>query len=260
MLKEALEYLVGLARNGQTQALTETVTLPSPFDGEDAKYNYKVEPTEYGRQLMDVIKPFQPDVLSVTTLTSFIQAIGGIGQIGEASDERIIHVEEPTRVVVKTADSDAYGRRNVLLKAEYTGPTFNFDQYYEDLTRFVIALQTSFAPNDELAYVTRLASNLKAGNSVQSTDDGFAQLLTIKTGEITTAEVKVNPRISLRPIRTFPEIEPVSSEFLIRFRQQGNAVPSIALFNCDGNRWRSDTMRAVSEYLKDVVNDIPVLA
>lgn len=260
MLKEALEYLASLARNGETTPLTHKVTLPSPFDDEEHEYEFKIEPGEYGRSLDSAVEPFRPEVLEVTTLTSFIEAIKS-GVAGEEDgDQRMIHVVDYDTVALKNIAVNKYGKRNTFLIAKHKNPNaFVFDTFYENLSTFVIALQSSFVLTDELSYLTRLASNLKAGSTVQSTDDGFSQLLTIKTGEITTADVKVNPRIWLEPIRTFTEITPVKSEFLIRLKQAGNGTPSIALFNVDGLRWKNETARAVREFLEGTV-ELPILA
>jgi hypothetical protein len=260
MLKEALEYLAALARNGENTPLTQKVTLTSPFDEEGHEYEFRVEPGEYGRSIAGVVEPFRPDVLEVTTLSSFIEAVKS-GVAGEEDkDHRMIHVVDYDTVALKNIAVNQYGKRNTFLVAKHRNPNaFNFDTFYDSLSAFVIALQASFIMTDELAYLTRLASNLKAGSTVQSTDDGFSQVLTIKTGEITTADVKVNPRIWLEPIRTFTEITPVKSEFLIRLKQSGTGVPTIALFNVDGLRWRNETVRAIREFLDGTV-ELPILA
>ena len=256
MVKEALEYLVGLARNGESHTL-ENIQLPSPVDGDSHDYAFRVSRTEYGSEIGTPVEPFRPEPLEVTTLTGFIAALDALGP---AADDYLVHIKEPTTVVVKSVHADAYGKRNVLLRANYAAEcAFTFDSYYDNLANFVIALQSNFVPTDELAYLIRLASSMKAGNTVQSTDDGLSQLITVKTGEVSTAEVKVNPRINLRPVRTFTEIEPEVGEFLIRFRQSGNGMPCIALFNIDGQRWRNNTMHAIKQYFNDIVT-LPVIA
>ena len=119
----------------------------------------------------------------------------------------------------------------------------------------------AFLETEELLWLIRVASNLKAGNTVSVQDDGFSQTVTLKAGEVSTAEVKVKPRIKLIPIRTFAEAAPVQSEFLIRFKQTPDQTPSIALFNVDGTKWQGETMQSIKNYLaKNLPEGTPILA
>ena len=262
MLKDAVEYLVGLVRDSNAE---RTLKIKLPYNGKPIEYDYKLVPTEYGTEVGEAVKPFRPDVLTVSTLTGFVAAIEhGVVEMPDVDGETLavlIHIEDPHTVSVKTTLSDAYGRRDTLLTAKYQNPnSFSFDQYYEDLTKFIIALQASFVDDDALKYLIRVASSMKAGASVSTSDDGFSQTVELKTGEIKSGSVDIKPRIWLKPIRTFQEIEPVSSEFLIRFKQSGSGMPSIALFNVNGTQWRNDTMQAIRKYLDDVVGEIAILA
>jgi hypothetical protein len=258
MIKEALEYLAALARSSEKAPLTEKIELP--FGGGDEDYDFRVVADEYGRELGEIIYPPHPEGFIVHTLSSFIEAIktGVAGAEGDASC--LVHIPNMRTVNVCSIATDKFGRRYTYLQAIYdTGTTFRFDEYYDNLSMFVIALQASFVPDDALEYLMKLASSIKAGSSVQSDDDGFSQVLTLKTGEITTASVKLKPRIFLQPIRTFTEIEPVSSEFLIRFKQNGANPPSIGLFDVDGMRYQLNTVLAIREFLVGAI-DLPILA
>lgn len=262
MLKETVEYLVGLARDSNAE---RTHKIKLPFNGKATEYDFKLVPTEYGTEIGQALTPFRPEILTVSTLTGFIAAIeNGVVEMPDVEGETLavlVHIEDPHTVSVKTSVSDAYGKRDTLLKAVYQNPnSFTFDQYYDDLTKFIIALQSSFVQDDSLTYMLRLASSMKAGSSVTTSDDGFSQTVEMRTGEIKSSSVDIKPRIWLKPIRTFAEIEPVASEFLIRFRQNNNGLPSIALFNVNGTQWRNDTMQAIRTYLDDVVGELAILA
>jgi hypothetical protein len=220
---------------------------------------YAVDSDSNGRTLGKEITPPRPNELRVTTITGFLDAIAG-GVLG--AENLILHVEDYLTVSAKAAKTDFYGVRDTLLTAKHTpAGEFTFDHFYSDPARFIIGLQVSFLQTEELLRLIRIASNLKAGNTVQVADDGFSQTVTLKAGEVSTAEVKIEPRIKLIPIRTFPEINPVESEFLIRFQQTPNQTPSIALFNLEGTKWQGDTMRAIKKYLdKELDGKFPVIA
>ena len=168
----------------------------------------------------------------------------------------------------KDTANDIYGARDTMLTAQCPAPdAFVFDQYYSDPAKFIIGLKVAFLQTDELLYLIRVASNLKAGNSVSAQDDGFSQTITLKAGEVSTAEVKIKPRIKLIPIRSFSELyfaeggRAVESDFLIRFKQTPDQTPSIALFNVDGTRWQGEIMRSIKDYLaKNLPEGLPILA
>ena len=238
--------------------LTKSITLAGGLS-----YDYKIKATNQGRELGDMLTPPRPSTLFVSTLTGFLDAIkaGVAGAIG-GSQTTIVHVEDYLKVSVKSQSCDIYGVRETLLTATHKPiDAFNFDTFYNDPARFIIALQVAFHQTEELLYLIKVASNLKAGNSVSVQDDGFSQTVTLKAGAVSTAEVKIKPRIKLIPIRTFPEAAPVESEFLIRFKQTPDQTPSIALFNVDGTKWQGETMQAIKSYLaKNLPASTPILA
>lgn len=251
---DAVNAIASLAQQADDSDLTKVVTIS---DG--LMYTFRTEPTASGRKLGDIIQSPKPDLLKVSTLTGFRDALEA-GKFDPA--EHLIHVEDYLNVALKERELDHWGNRATLVRSTHTPlAAFNFDQYYSDPQKFIIAIQVAFHPTDELLYLIRLASNLKAGNTVQTQDDGFSQSVTIKTGEVSTAEVKVKPRIKLIPIRTFPEAAPVESEFLIRFQQTQQQTPAIALFDVDGMKWKGELMQSIKKWLHGKVpQDMPILA
>lgn len=267
MLKEAIEEIVSLTKQSNPLALTQDVA--GTYDGADEVYTHKILAHEYGRNLGDILTPYRPTVLQVTTLTGFLDAVkAGTAARRDAPEgnlgleNRVVHVEDHLTVALKSAGCDSYGVRDVLIRAKYTPQTpFQFDNYYGDPQRFIIALQVSFLNTDELLTLVKIASSLKSGKSVHVQDDGFSQTVLLKSGEVTTAEVNIKPRIKLIPKRTFDEAAPVESEFLIRFRQTAEETPAIALFDIEGTKWQGDSMRAIKKYLEENLDEkIPVLA
>lgn len=51
-------------------------------------------------------------------------------------------------------------------------------------------------------------------------------------------------RPTLRPFRSFPDVEPVDSMFLLRAKKGPNG-PMFALMECDGGDWRPKTTARV---------------
>lgn len=228
------------------------------FDEDGAEFFYKIDSGPNGRTIGELRQPPRPARLSLTTLTGFLDAVA----ILKPGAGHLVHVEDYLTVSLRPASADRYGVRDTLVEAKHIPiDAFDFDTFYDDPAEFIIALQVAFLQTEELLYLIRVASNLKAGNSVNTQDDGFSQTVILRTGEVSTAEVQIKPRIKLIPIRTFSEASPVESEFLIRFQQSHTQAPSIALYTVDGNKWKGETMLSIKKHLeKHLPKDLPVVA
>ncbi len=263
MIAEAIQKITELALdNAKDAQTTESLSVFDP-EGKPASYVFRREiQSTGGYALGDVIKPFYPPTLNVSTLTGFVDAVRS-GICGEATG-KIIHVEDYLTVSLRNLRADAYGERVTWLRAKHEpNNSFQFDKYYEDPQRFIIALQVSFLATDDLLYVIKLASNLRAGNSIETSDNGINQTATIKRGEVGVAEVQIKPRVKLIPLRSFSEANestPVMEEFLLRFKQGDAEQPSVALFSVDGNKYKGEIMRSIKDHLGKQITDIPILA
>jgi hypothetical protein len=226
------------------QRLVQVVSLS---DGSDRLYATKTDNTG-ARTLGSELTPPQPAKLQVSTLTGFVDACkNAIAK----PDGKFVHVEDYLTVSVKEAVCDFYGVRDTLLVAKHVPlGAFTYNEYYTDPAKFIIALQVSFLATENLLWLVKVASALKAGNSVQVEDNGFAQIVTVKQGEVGSADVTIPPRLKLVPLTTFDEAAQVEREFLIRFKQGPGGAPAIAIFAVDGTKWQGECMRAIADYLR----------
>lgn len=255
MIKEAIDRVIELGQ----QSIADPKLIETVLHG-DKSFDHKVEPTQFGLKVGDVILPFRPAKLEVSTLTGFVDAIKG--GVCAGPESLVIHVEDYLTVSVKSATCDDFGVRDTLLTAKHKPlDSFRFDDYYNDPSRFIIAFQVSFLVNDpDGVYLLKLASNLKAGNEVHTADDGINQTVAFKQGEVKTAEHQMKPRLKLMPRRTFDEAAPVESEFLVRLKQTEAQTPAIAIFNVEGTKWQGESMRAIKEYLAKELTGWTILA
>ncbi len=240
-----------IVRANQDTSLTEDHTLE--FDGKEEVFQFRVEPTAYGRKLGEIIQPPRPAKLQVSTLTGLVDAVaaGVAGDTGAVKASRIFHVEDHHTVAVESIECDRYGVRDKLILAKYTPPgTFSFDEYMPS-EKFLIALETSFLmlDGDDTLYVKKLVSNLKAGDTVHAQDNGVNQTVTVKMGQVEATEHLVKARVKLTPLRTFAECSPVENEFVIRFKAVSGGLPLVALFNLNGLRWQGECMQSIKSYL-----------
>ncbi len=108
----------------------------------------------------------------------------------------------------------------------------------------MIMLKSLFNETPDLEYVLHLLTKITEESSVSSNDNGLTQTVEAKKGISLLEKVSVKPRVSLKPYRTFLEVEQPESEFLLRVSEGGK----IALFEADGGMWKISAKRSIKEY------------
>lgn len=245
MLKEFVEKIASLAAPTLTRELGIT----------------------YSDRPLSMIVPPGPPCVPLKTLTGLVDLLrAGVDGVrvppgAGTPGPYCLHVNSHTTVALLKQDSDLYGRRPVLVTVTVDdGAPFVFGTFF-DRESFVIALQSRFVQDVDAAEVLRLASSLTAEAVTIAEDDGISQKVTVKQG-ITLKESKVvKGRVLLRPYRTFREVTQPSSEFVFRVRGGESAdVPSCALFEADGGKWKLDAVLAIKTWLEAQQLGIPVVA
>lgn len=219
MIKEALQYLIGLGN-------VEVFTTESG--------------QEYASQPVHLIKQPTPDALVIRNLSGLVDYL-------KANFDKqppvLVHIASPTRVDVFSSFNRDYNR-NHLIRAEALLPQIHFGQFL-DTESFNILLQSCFVPNEDRALVLRVVGNIKEENVSTFGDDGVSQQVTAKVGVATVENVVVPNPVSLKPFRTFVEIEQPASEFVFRMKNG----PSAALFEADGGAWKLTAIARIKDYL-----------
>jgi hypothetical protein len=241
MLKEALEYIVG---------------LKEPHFHKDA-----------GRTFADrKLEPVNGPTLSTLPITT----LGGLCDLAAVAFESIdgaqvvVHVEDHASVAIIEKKSDEWARRTVFVRA--TAPEvggFRFGQWYEH-AEFIIGLQSNFTATEDRDYLLHLASNLTSERVRVSEDDGISQSTALRAGVVLKADAMtaVKSRVTLAPFRTFREVDQPASEFVLRLRDADEkSPPRLALFEADGGKWKLDAMTTIGTFLRVKLdnNAIPVI-
>jgi hypothetical protein len=198
------------------------------------------------------VAPVATPVLQLSTLSGLVAAYkANVDGFNEGHGAFAVQVESFDSVALVSLQADEWGRRHVWARAKSAEINpFKFDQYM-DPEMFLITAQAGFMPIDgNYTNMLKLCSSLKAGSSVHVADDGYSQKVVISDGGVEHGEVSLPPRLGLRPYRTFREIDPVESDFLLRFKAQKDALPLVALLSVDGGGWKTDTAHAVGGWLK----------
>lgn len=185
--------------------------------------------------------------VKLSTLSGLVELIKNTK---ERSDSKLfVQVVSPTHVEVIGA-LDKYGRREDLVTTKANIPDFYFGHYY-DAEELNIALQARFVQTDDRDVVLKVIGSLKEENVHSSEDDGVSQSVNIKSGVASVAEVKVPNPVSMKPYRTFIEVDQPESKFIFRMQKGMQA----ALFEADGGAWVNETMNNIKDYLLKNLDD-----
>lgn len=212
-----------------------------------------------------------PPTLVLSTLTGLVDFLGTElnGPMGPAA----LHVVSPTRVdLIGPVDlagvdegdeiiTSVLPSRPTIARAacQPSGAAFTFGKFY-DPESFVVALLTLFGDAGHRGNVLKLVGNLRDENVKTVADDGVTQVVTARAGVAVVSEVAVPNPVELAPFRTFPDLAPLPTAFLLRVRRgQTGELPTVALFEADGGAWSLATVAAIKAWLSDRVK-VPVLA
>ncbi len=198
------------------------------------------------------IKPPKAETLVINTLT-------GIKDFSP-STEQMIHVVDHKCVEVLDKDfSDEWLTRSCFVKAVHESPVFKFGGYY-DVEDFIIAMQSMFVQDDTTALLLKLIGNIKDEGVTNFNDDGVTQKVTAKTGISLVGSVPVPNPVTLRPYRTFMEVEQPASTFVFRVKGGKGEPPYCALFEADGRMWRLHAIKKIKEWLEFEIPGIKIIA
>ena len=151
--------------------------------------------------------------------------------------------------VFTTLDEDE--DRLYLYKCAADTPAVTTDRFmaYE---KAVIELRSLYIPNEGTKYLLQLLSSISNESKVTSTDNGVTQQVEARSGIALNSMVKIEPRVTLQPFRTFIEVEQPASEFLLRISERGE----IGFFPADGGVWKLEATRNVAAYFEDKLKDL----
>ena len=191
MLKEFAQYLVSLKDN-------KTYTING--DTYSDRDLVRIEPHVY-----------RPQQVGVNGLDSIVKLLKKELELFE-SVPLFIRVDGARKVSVFSS-LDRYMRRDSLYEASCDVP--GFTDGFRDHEKAIIELRSKFAPSSGVEYLLDLISRISKENGVTTKDNGVSQEVEARTGISLKQMVQIKPRVSMRPYRTFLEVEQPESEFIL---------------------------------------------
>jgi len=206
-------------------------------------------------QGLSAVKPPAAAMLEIHTLT-------GIVDYGPERDKHMIHVLSHNNVSIMDNDFiDNWLTRSTYVTAKHEEPTFRFNEFML-LENFIINLQAMFVPDETTAQMLKVIGNIKEEGVVQYSDDGVTQGVTAKNGLSLVERLPVPNPVTLRPYRTFMEIEQPASTFVFRMHSgaKEGTMPTCALFEADGRMWKLEAIKKIKDWLREKLPEIPIIA
>ena len=228
-LKEALSYAVELAE--KENKIISSSNGKEYFDIN--KHDFReLRPRKYAPTL---------ELQTLKSLVDYLKSdndfIGG--------HRLLVVVESYQRVSVYDQVDVEYGKRPQLVSVKASVPVIPFSNW-RDQEEFNIMLQSMFINDADRNLVLDFASHLKIEKGAEAQDNGVTQTVTVRDGVASLAQAKTPNPVTLRPYRTFNEVEQPASQFVFRVNKSAN----LALFEADGGKWKLDAVKNISDYLK----------
>lgn len=187
---------------------------------------------------------YHPDTLPLHSLEALVKMV----QTEAVNMDTPLYITVPNHLTVRCFGQpmpDARYFRQVYYEAKATDAP-GFQDGFREQEKAIIELRSRFAPGEGVDYLLDLLSRISKDSGVTTNDNGISQTVEARQGIALKATVQVRPRVSLRPFRTFQEVEQPESEFLLRLDEDGN----IGLFEADGGMWKLTARQTVKAFLE----------
>lgn len=164
-----------------------------------------------------------------------------------------VHVLAPGRIDMVSRLNDDQNRDH-FAQVELADKGFVFGEFHEH-ERAMIGIQSLFVDTPERANLLKVLGSITNEEIGTLEDDGVTQKVTAKAGVHLVDRVKLPSPVTLRPYRTFREVEQPASEFILRVKKIPPGTIGVALFEADGGAWKIKAIENVSEWLTKELPD-----
>lgn len=228
MLKEAIEKIVSLA--APTIREIEGATFSITSNGDIT-------------QIRPVID--HPTMLELRSLDSMVK------MIKTEAGKRVLplYITIPSHMEAKCfaqSNPAERGYRQTFYQASATDVPGWEERTQLSFDEAIIALRTRFQKTADTDYALKLLSEITTGAHVTYNDTGVATTVVTQKGVSLQGSETIRPIVSLRPYRTFQEVDQPASEFLIRINERG-----ILFIEADGGMWKLKARETIKAYFED---------
>lgn len=201
-------------------------------------------------ELIPTIDIPHPDTLPLHSLDALVKLV----QTEAAKAAAPLYITIPNHLTVRCfgqPDPNARFFRQVYYEAKATdvpGWGESVEMGFEEMQ---IALRTRFQETADAVYAMKLLSDISTGSKVTFNNSGIATSVTAQKGVALQTNEAIRPIVTLRPYRTFQEVEQPESIFLIRVNERG-----ISFTEADGGMWKLHAREIVKAFLEAKLADL----
>lgn len=194
------------------------------------------------------------------TLSGLVNYIKDTFDNNALTDDYALFVGGPSEVSMVSSISGAFRQReSVILASPFESPGFRFSSYME-LEDFVVAMQSHFVKDETVETILRVVGNIQSEQVATVSDDGISQTVTARSGVARVENVVLPNPVTLRPFRTFQEIDQPPSQFVLRVQGGSGGLPRAALFEVGDSQWKVRAVESIREYLENGQDSLKVFA
>lgn len=209
----------------------------------------EIDDRQYLLQGRDPAVEIFPDPLQVYNLSGVIDYCC---EDPEEFENFVLHVADYNKVVLYKSMDGPFNQRPVLVKSVSRDCGFKFGLSY-NYEEFMVAIYTSFAPNDDRDYILKFISGVRVDTGSKVEDNGITQVLTAKTGASSLVkDIPIKNVLNLKPYRTFSEIDQPESVFVFRMKVV-DGQPVFTIHEADGAAWKQVAILRIKDYLAEQI-------
>lgn len=200
-------------------------------------------------------KAILPDTLPLNSLDALVQLVKTEFSYRLEEDRTALYITIPDHLTVRCFGHPDYEQRAVrpvYYEANATDVPGWDERVQLPFEEMQIALRTRFQETADTPYIQKLLTEISTGAKITFNDNGVATTVVTKKGIDLQNNETIRPIITLRPYRTFQEIDQPESVFLIRINERG-----ISFIEADGGMWKLKARETIKAFLEDkLANEI----
>lgn len=190
----------------------------------------------------------RPQVIKVSGLDGICKMVRA--EIDKVDSVLFVCADDYNKVSVFTTYQDDF-TRYYLYEAKADAPGLGTG--WRSKESAVIELRSLCIPNDGVNGLLDMLSKITFDDSLEINDNGVSQSVKAQSGVSLSTMVNVNPRVNLKPFRTFLEIaDQPESEFLFRVDKD----KGVGLFEADGGIWKLEAKKSIVTYFENELSDL----
>ena len=187
---------------------------------------------------------FHPDTLELNSLDALVKMV----------KTEAVKMESPLYITIPTHQKViCYGQprknerylRQLYYEANATDVPGWEEKVSMDFEEAQVAMRTRFQNTEDVLYLQKLLSEISMGSKVTRNDNGVATTIVARKGIDLQEQATIRPILTLRPYRTFQEVDQPESTFLIRVDER-----AIRFIGADGGMWKLKARQTIKEFLE----------